>query len=176
MAARLPKLKDAFPVTVNAEGRKLCRWDQGVIPAGRRTFCKQSCVHQVSMRTNPGYLRRLVWKRDRGVCSRCGCDTGKVLRVASYAAESYQEIGQREVYYRWANVAVWSVFVGLGFNSEASLHLWEADHIVEVVRGGDSCLENMQTLCLPCHKGKTKQLAGERARDRKGARTVVQSA
>ena len=36
---------------------------------------------------------------------------------------------------------------------------WQADHIVEVVRGGSACdLSGFQTLCLECHHEKTKQL------------------
>jgi len=35
---------------------------------------------------------------------------------------------------------------------------WEADHIRPVVEGGDSDLENMRTLCIPCHRGVTAEL------------------
>ena len=170
MAARIPKLEERFPVTRDDAGRRLCRWDQGVIPKGRRTFCSDNCVHEVSMRTNPGYLRALVWKRDKGVCAKCGCDTSLIERVASYAAESYRGIGKREVYYDWSHQAIWTLFVSMGFHHSRSVTLWEADHVVEVVRDGDSCLENMQTLCVPCHKAKTKQLAGDRARERRDAK------
>jgi 5-methylcytosine-specific restriction endonuclease McrA len=35
---------------------------------------------------------------------------------------------------------------------------WQADHILPVVEGGDSNLENMRTLCIPCHRGVTTEL------------------
>jgi hypothetical protein len=45
---------------------------------------------------------------------------------------------------------------------------WDLDHIVEVVRGGGACgPENLQTLCQPCHKAKTRRLAAERAAERR---------
>jgi 5-methylcytosine-specific restriction protein A len=45
---------------------------------------------------------------------------------------------------------------------------WDADHIVEVVKGGGLCgLDNYQTLCHPCHKAKTARLARERAEARR---------
>lgn len=55
---------------------------------------------------------------------------------------------------------------------------WEMDHIVPVVEGGGSCgLENLRTLCVPCHRAVTaelkKRLAERRAAERgpaKGAR------
>ncbi|MDE1177999.1 MAG: HNH endonuclease signature motif containing protein [Edaphobacter sp.] len=41
--------------------------------------------------------------------------------------------------------------------------LWEADHIVPVVEGGGECdLENIQTLCLRCHRKATQSLRERR--------------
>jgi 5-methylcytosine-specific restriction enzyme A len=34
-------------------------------------------------------------------------------------------------------------------------HRWEADHVIPVEDGGLSALENLQTLCIPCHREKT---------------------
>lgn len=46
---------------------------------------------------------------------------------------------------------------------------WDADHIVPVVEGGGQCgLENYRTLCHPCHKRATAELARRRAEARKG--------
>ncbi|MDP9194407.1 MAG: HNH endonuclease [Acidobacteriota bacterium] len=39
---------------------------------------------------------------------------------------------------------------------------WEADHRTPVVEGGDSSLENMRTLCIPCHRAATRELAAKR--------------
>lgn len=41
---------------------------------------------------------------------------------------------------------------------------WEADHILPVVEGGDSNLENMRTLCIPCHRNVTAALRERRKR------------
>lgn len=44
---------------------------------------------------------------------------------------------------------------------------WNADHIVPVFRGGGACgMENLRTLCTPCHADVTKQQAKERAAER----------
>ncbi|MDE1160317.1 MAG: HNH endonuclease signature motif containing protein [Acidobacteriaceae bacterium] len=37
--------------------------------------------------------------------------------------------------------------------------LWDADHILPVAEGGGECdLENLRTLCLPCHREATAEL------------------
>lgn len=35
---------------------------------------------------------------------------------------------------------------------------WEADHMLPVVEGGDSNLDNIRTLCVPCHRKVTREL------------------
>ena len=54
----------------------------------------------------------------------------------------------------------------LGFTTK---HLYEMDHILEVVNGGGGGFnpDNCQTLCIPCHHAKTAQLARTRAEQRK---------
>ena len=44
---------------------------------------------------------------------------------------------------------------------------WQADHIVPLVEGGGFLLDNLRTLCVPCHSGETAALAARQAR--KGA-------
>ena len=41
--------------------------------------------------------------------------------------------------------------------------LWEADHIIPVIEGGETTLENGRVLCVPCHRSETRKLAQRRA-------------
>lgn len=52
------------------------------------------------------------------------------------------------------------VSCGLRDRSGSSL---EADHIVALADGGAHALENLQTLCKPCHKSKTLRDAARRS-------------
>ena len=38
---------------------------------------------------------------------------------------------------------------------------WECHHIVPVASGGSHSLDNLQTLCVPCHKAKTRAMRKE---------------
>ncbi len=40
---------------------------------------------------------------------------------------------------------------------------WEMDHTVPLIEGGVNTMENFRTLCVPCHKGETKELRGRMA-------------
>jgi 5-methylcytosine-specific restriction protein A len=47
---------------------------------------------------------------------------------------------------------------------------WDADHIVPVAEGGGECgLENMRTLCRPCHQRQTARLRQRLAEKRRAA-------
>ena len=126
-------------------GLPLCRWCQlEVLARRRRTFCSAYCVHQWRLRSDPGYLRDLVFARDRGICQACNTDT-----VAAYAALKHAR-GRACV----EALAFW------GMKSiTARRSLWDADHILPVAEGGGQCdLDNLRTLCLPCHREATADL------------------
>lgn len=118
---------------------RICRRCGTPVPKGRYTFCSEECVHQWRLRTDPGYLREMVFQRDKGVCALCGVNTEvlrKEKRKLDYAARRRfeREWGRRRT-------------------------LWDADHIVPVAEGGGECdLDNMRTLCLKCHRAVTREL------------------
>jgi 5-methylcytosine-specific restriction endonuclease McrA len=126
-----------------AAGRPLCRWCRVEIPSGRRTFCSDACVHDWKLRTDPGYLREQVMKRDAGVCAQCGLDTlalRRDMRRLDFAA-------RRRFLKEW------------GLTEKSRKSLWDADHILPVAEGGGQCdLANMRTLCLKCHRNATTEL------------------
>lgn len=103
-------------------------------------------------------MRRKVFERDRGVCAQCGIDTEyfrRQLPNGDYkaAAEFAKQYG-----------------VPAG---RVRTDWWDADHRVPVIEGGGECtLDNMRTLCIPCHKKETAALARRRARDRHEARPL----
>jgi len=107
----------------------------------RRRRWHPECV-EVYNATDPREARRLVRKRDRGRCADCGVDTYAVRREVRGPGRT-RKLRER------------------GYVPRRSL--WELDHIVPLIDGGTHALENLQTLCTPCHKRKTAGEARERA-------------
>jgi 5-methylcytosine-specific restriction endonuclease McrA len=126
-------------------GLPLCRWcDLEILAKRRRTFCSEYCVHQWRLRTDPGYLRDQVFARDRGVCALCLADTVAIYHALKRSRGAARSAGL-------------SLYGMKSITSRRSL--WDADHILPVAEGGGQCeLDNLRTLCLPCHREVTAQL------------------
>jgi hypothetical protein len=145
-------------------GRGLCRWCKNEVPKGRQTFCGPACVHEWRIRTDPGYVRHCVEKRDRAKCSRCGLDTLKLERGIDQLLDAWK-VRKVPDGTRWFSVRL---VLDEKLISRVG-PLWEAHHGVAVVEGGGECgLDGYETLCLWCHRDETRKLAGRRVSERRG--------
>jgi 5-methylcytosine-specific restriction endonuclease McrA len=146
---------EAASLPRGANGRALCRWCTLEVPPGRRTFCSDWCVHEWRLRSDPGYLRKQILARDKGVCAQCGTDCVREWNRIRRARGRARELALRD----W----------GVRLRQRSSL--WDADHIVPVAEGGGECdLSNIRTLCLKCHRQVTGELRVRLSR----ARAAVQ--
>jgi 5-methylcytosine-specific restriction protein A len=145
-------------------GRGICRWCGQEVPKGRRTFCNDKCVHQHKIRSQASYQASCVFDRDAAVCALCGVNAD-VVRSEYRAARSgilrkdhpsrYEELKELADRYKKE-----------GWNVGLSRRWWDVDHIVPVVEGGgpndwpkdQDYLDNLRTLCVPCHKKETAKL------------------
>lgn len=138
------KFIPAHKMPTDENGFKLCRYCNSTVYPPRRTICSPECQHQLLIRTNNRYLRQQIYIRDKGICNICNLDTKK---IASIALSLDPE--ERKNYLKDLGISlkrkIWKRKFGGG--------LWDADHIIPVKDGGGCCgLENIRTLCIPCHK------------------------
>ena len=161
------------PRRADSDGNPLCRECEGPVSRPRRTFCSDACVQALRVRTSPSAAREGVFERDRGVCARCRIDTLDLLRRLRNLA---RRRARPEVLAEARQLALgFEAAIEVGSGSRVlriRRTLWQADHILPVAEGGGGCsLDNLRTLCLPCHRTVTAELA-ERlrriARDGKG--------
>jgi 5-methylcytosine-specific restriction protein A len=129
----------------------MCRWCKGAVSGRRRTFCSDACVHEWRLRSSTSYLRECVFERDAGICAICRVDTHRLRRKIMRLPFAQRMRELRSLQER-------------GVIHKRRKSWWEADHTLPVVEGGDSSLDNMRTLCIPCHREATRALAARRRR------------
>jgi len=143
-------------IRFSAAPRGICRWCGEAILYGpgpkqgaldRRRRWHPACVDAYN-ESDPRLLRRRVQKRDRGVCRSCGVDTRALARELRGPGRAKR-------------------MRALGFQPRRSL--WELDHVVPLIEGGSHDADNLQTLCVPCHRKKSAAETRERARARQDA-------
>lgn len=185
------------PDNVRQQGARTLRDDAGLIVCScgcgrhpkppRKTWFSQECVDEWLCNNNPGRMRELVYKRDRGRCHDCGINASKAfavwkdarretIRLVRWFIDRHnQSLGGRRgpewVSLNGREVTAWieRIHWNPGWTIGRSTG-WDADHILPVVMGGgNGGLKNLRTLCHPCHKRRTRELAAARAAARKPA-------
>jgi len=132
-------------------GRALCRFCKAVeVSPPKRTFCSDLCVHEFKIRSQAGYAREQVLQRDRGVCRTCGLDTEKLRQLLYRVKVEKGDDPYNDLLQHYEKTT--------GYRFDLQKHFFEVDHIRPVDWGGGSCgLDNLQTLCVSCHKTKTRR-------------------
>ena len=148
-------------------GYRLCRFCKKEVQPPRKTFCSDECIHQWKLRSNVSYLREHVYKRDRGICAKCGVDTRmQKIRIEDVLCMAGHDTKNPTFL---ALIKEWNLTV-----HESQKSLWQADHIVAVSEGGgETGLDNIRTLCTKCHK---EQTAGQARRRLAPTRPIKQMA
>lgn len=185
--ANLPKQ----PQGKGPNGRPFCRRCQKEVGPGRRTWCSQECIDAYLVTSSATGARHACFERDRGVCTVCKLDTHRLdgaIRHAARAANRWQEYPDG-VYASHPIQAVldpdgkvWGArttsklirrltLEAHGYQGNHENTIWEADHIKPVKEGGGACgLDNLRTLCVPCHKRVSALGARRRAIERQKKR------
>lgn len=140
-----------------------CTWCRVELPSRRMTWCRDQdpatgfnpCLAEFFARQHYPSARPYVWIRDRGHCRDCGRD----LRYQDQQNPRFSRV------WREMSPEAWEAHrLKIGGGAEP----WECDHIVPVAKGGGALgLDNLQVLCVPCHKRKTAEQAAEAAAERR---------
>lgn len=136
-------------------GNRVCKLCDNESPTLLSYYCSDFCRDDYFCRTDKYAAKKIVYRRDHGVCQSCSIDFGKI--------EEYMKMLKLKKRQKWG---VW--FKGLmrrGFNP--SQPLWLPVHIKPLENGGDDSLANFKTMCVICHK---KELNDESKREDEGYR------
>jgi 5-methylcytosine-specific restriction endonuclease McrA len=133
------------PPPRDKDAKKLCRNCHGPLKRKGQHNCSPACSEAWAIKTTPALMRRAIFERDHGVCANCRVNTQ--TQKEEYVRLKYRD--EKDAFLKMAGVS-WTRSYG---------DWWDADHILPVIEGGGECgLENMRTLCIPCHKKVTREL------------------
>jgi 5-methylcytosine-specific restriction endonuclease McrA len=104
-----------------------------------------------------------VYKRDRGICALCGVDTEELSRRLHKRIEG----GDHATWFaRWDNIC-------RAHGYSAKVRFWAVDHIIPFSAGGSCDMENLRTLCMPCHHRVTAEQGRSGAIDRRRKQRIA---
>lgn len=155
-----------FPRRRDEQGNLVCRWHgcSKVLEGKRASFCSDACRDKALILCWPTEQRRQTLRRDNGICASCGLDcieAWRIIRKHEGYVIKHRTWSDRGPY-QAGSIESAEIFLGLRFGNKQTF--WEANHIVAVAEGGTSALDNLETLCLLCHRAHTKALAGRMAK------------
>jgi len=149
-------LKEQVAGKKGESGRPLCVWCQKEVPPRRRNWCSNECVEQYKLQGDWTYLCRVIRKRDKGVCAKCGIDT---VALRKKFREMALQLG-------WKVVQDYAATLNIP-KHRVRKRLYDVDHIVPCAEGGRDDPTNLRTLCIPCHRAETTALQQRLAEARK---------
>jgi 5-methylcytosine-specific restriction endonuclease McrA len=110
--------------------------------------------------TLPLPTRLRVLERDGRCCVHCGVN---VVDVAE-AFTLVQAMHERKP---WSYPTRQEFAKACGYGDGS--HTWETNHVVAVVEGGANDDDNLETVCIPCHRVHTNGVVARRAKARRVA-------
>ncbi len=123
---------------------RTCRGCHAPVPKNRQTWCSKECYEKYE----PSMVKRAVRERDKGICQLCGKNIND-----AYSAWRKTEPERFKDFLAWRK-----------WRREQPKE--EYHHIVPFSEGGLTILENMQTLCVDCHRKVTKEFRQNKKRRR----------
>lgn len=133
-------------------GGWVCRNCGKIVPKGHRSWCNAACEQEAGIRAWPQMARQLVFKRDHGICARCGIDADALDAAVKELFSWHNRWGYGE------DNKVQRAFLQAN-NLRMNRSHWEAHHKHAVIEGGGECgLDGYETLCWRCHSKETGQL------------------
>lgn len=172
---RPPRFHKANPRPVL---RGVCRGCGKPAGNGRRSWCSSECWEAHWVRASNSIMKEQVRKRDKGICALCSLNCIALLGEYRVFITSHG-VRLTQFAHRDPLAAAWLDFHHIPYRRRhAALtwgDWWDADHIIPVSEGGGACgLENIRTLCIPCHKEVTRQMHAKQAKERKARKVSIE--
>jgi hypothetical protein len=152
--------------------RPLCTGCHKEVPKYRRSWCSDACY----ARYVPACVSRQVANRDKGICQGCGHHIPSLY--AEWKKQEPPGLTREFSDACWRRgVRPWETPEHAAWNK--AMEEWRAlmpreeyDHIIPFSEGGLTIVENMRTLCSPCHRKRTREWHAEKKEARKSQKSL----
>ena len=153
----------------NAAGEKICVMCGKPLTGRQERWCGgRKCLQAQWIRSgDQTEMRVYLFKKEKGICQGCGMDCEMLRKVIEWVVENRDSESEEEEMILYQLVDLGLPIKITGDEDNRGFVTWEADHIVPLAEGGEHHEDNIQTLCITCHKKDTRELAGRLARKRK---------
>lgn len=173
--AKLLGWKRDTPRKLKRTGR--CRVCDRKVKHPQLYYChREECREKVPGDITP---RKLCFMRDKGVCCVCGLDTRALIKYMALCGDqpAWRRKGSapkhyREIDWRYRYQDARRAYLEEFNLSHRVTAVWDMDHVIPVEYWNEDIdelnrLDNLQTLCIPCHRTKTAEQAAMRAKTRR---------
>jgi hypothetical protein len=178
-------------VVLPATGARLCLHCAAAVPGGAAVplaealdtaallFCSPECERRRAVTASSAAMRRALFKHERGVCVLCGVDAAGLVRRLQAVERGSRRCRAARGALLDAAAPAFAARLSAKAREALLAHAtqgaaWQADHEVPVYAGGGLCdVDNLRTLCTPCHAGVTAAQARARGGARRAARVAA---
>jgi hypothetical protein len=142
---------------------KACAWCSSNLTQAQRiakaVYCSQDCAETGRLRRGgwaSSAIRSAMFALEAGVCQKCNINAHAFYEQIM-ALEPAERLNRYQSA-KWRLPASNKAYHGM-LKDPKEGDFWQVDHKVAVAEGGGNCgLENLRTLCVPCHREETEKL------------------
>lgn len=151
---------ERWPTRKTLDGRTyLCRWCAKPLSGQLTAYCSSDCEHEIFVRCMFASLRRRLFHERGGICEGCGINLHDLADFFSWWRRTYSKYAHSWDSHKytadWPSEYELRDSMGLKGNND----LWECNHKLALAEGGNLVdPENLEILCLKCHKKHTAAL------------------
>lgn len=139
---------------IDQKEKGFCTWCEKTVPTNRRRWCSEECTRSAMFYCFPQdpapKMYRLIFTQEFA-CKACGLSFEEEIR--KLIKKRYDSHNKFLIKYGHKPEKITLHYLGYGTGDK-----WQTDHIVPVHKGGAGIdPNNLQVLCVPCHREKTKE-------------------